>query len=433
MIEPWLEELETSNRIYIGFSGGLDSSVLLYQLQSIPTLKQKLTAIHVNHGISSQADAWSCHCERVCSSLQVPLILNKVVISSSNIESEARKARYAVFKKIIQKGDYLLLAHHRDDQAETILLQLMRGTGIQGMAAMWPNLSFGKGVLVRPFLDCSRATLQYYATVHNLLWIEDESNENNRFSRNFLRQVVIPSLETRWPKAKANLVRTVNHCQQANNLLQDLAVMDCPSLPTTGDKLYVRDLLHLSTDRLTNVLRFWLKFNQVDFPSTDTFKRLLNELLLARQDALPVVRWGKYCIKRYQHWLYFVDDGTVEPTTELIWHDFPKPLMIGEKRLLLSATLSSSGLRIPRNSRVKVGFRQGGEKIVWHQQTKQLKKLFQEWHIPPWERGQVPLLFIDNTLVMVVGYAIHDAFYASKGEEGVYWISNSSTATTSEP
>jgi tRNA(Ile)-lysidine synthase len=306
----------------------------------------------------------------------------------------------------------LLTAHHLDDQAETLLLQLFRGAGVQGLAAMGEIGILGEGCIARPFLSHSRKQLEEYARDHQLHWVDDESNQDINYSRNFLRHQIMPLLSSKWPGVTGNLARTALHCQQAATNLEDLALLDSPELENT---LWIKPLKTLSMPRIINVLRVWLKKNQIRLPSSLTLQRLIDEMIGASPDAQPVVQWAKIKICRYQEHLYIIKaDAALQSCTE--WSNFPSPLILANNGVL-HASQVSQGLVIPKDTKLAIKYRQGGELLFWHGQNKQLKKLFQEWGIPPWLRERIPLLFINEQLVAVVGYAVSDLFYSQNSSE----------------
>ncbi|KTD35917.1 cell cycle protein MesJ [Legionella nautarum] len=407
----WLKKLGLYKRIFVGFSGGLDSTVLLHSLATYPSLLNQLTAVHIHHGISPNAFAWQQHCQQFCKEYKIPLLTQQVEFERhANLEEKARQARYQAFANLLTTEDCLLLGHHLNDQAETLLLQLFRGAGIDGLAAMQTIKKFAQGVLLRPFLLYSREILESYARTQQLKWIDDESNLNTDFSRNYLRHKVLPILQQRWPAVVTNLVRTTRHCQQAQTNLDDLAKIDCPALSQSSTMLPLKSLKNLSHARLSNVLRVWLKFNHIKLPSTLIFNRIISEVIEAREDAKPEVVWQEGCVRRYQQALYLLKNepqGVLQPQN---WSSFPQTLVInGLGRLQVKMT--NKGLVLPTSAQIEIRFRQGGEFFHWHGQTKQLKKLFQEWHIPPWQRGSIPLLYVNRQLAVVIGYAISDLFY----------------------
>ncbi|MCW8386093.1 tRNA lysidine(34) synthetase TilS [Fluoribacter dumoffii] len=418
----WFSRLSHFSKLFVGFSGGLDSTVLLHVLACHPALFAKIVAVHVNHGISARASLWQQHCQQVCDLLNIPLIAHSVEFErSANIEEGARIARYDFFSSLMKEQDCLLLGHHMDDQAETVLLQLFRGAGVDGLAAMSELSAFGPGEIARPFLSHSREQLEHYAVQHQISWIEDESNQDVNYSRNYLRHQIIPLLKRKWTGVAGNIARTALHCQQAKRNLDVLAAQDAlaPENPNslTQNSLLITPLKELNRDRMANVLRMWLKNNRVQLPSTVTFERLIDEMIFARSDAIPQVSWGDVTVRRYQDHLYLVRKNKNKLPPSLEWGAFPSPLIIIDARIHLQAKKHNPGLLIPPGTKIYVRFRVGGEKIVWRGQTKQLKKLFQEWGIPPWIREQTPLIYFDDTLAAVAGYAMSDLFFSQEAND----------------
>lgn len=472
MIKPllsteWFSRLSHFDKLIIGFSGGLDSTVLLHVLASHPTLLAKLIAVHINHGISANASRWQLHCQQFCQNLGIPLITQSVQFDrSANIEEGARIARYAVFSSLLTERDCLILGHHLNDQAETVLLQLFRGSGVDGLAAMPDFCQLEPGKIARPFLTHSREQLEHYAVIHQLSWIEDESNQDISYSRNYLRQHIMPLLKRKWPGVAGNIARTALHCQQAKRNLDTLAVQDVTLEnleKLTNNSLLITPLKALSRDRIVNVLRVWLKNNQIQLPSTVTFWRLIDEVIFASPDATPVVSWGEVTVRRYQKYLYldkknannfpfctrplaklaaeremcggterrievqtksheYPSSISTKPvfssvefrTRSIEWSTFPLPLVMPDANVNLLTQKANQGLIIPANSKIFVRFRQGGEEFFLNGQTKRLKKLFQEWGVPPWLRERVPLIYFNDKLAAVVGYAMSDLFFTKE-------------------
>ena len=408
-----LQELGRYKTLWVGFSGGLDSTVLLHGLIQQPTLKVKVRAVHIHHGLSVNADRWQSHCQQWCQAMDVSLVARSVVLSGNgNVEETARIARYEVFSSLIAEHDCLLVAHHADDQAETLLLQLFRGAGIDGLGAMLPTQPFSQGFLARPLLQQTRQTLEAYAAAHHLHWIEDESNANTSFSRNYLRHELMPLIKKRWPNAVGNLRRSAVHCQQGKMNLEALANIDCEELATSKDRLLVGPyFLSLDYSRQVNIIRTWLKYNHIRLPSTQILDRLIQDVIFAQTDAMPFVKWGKVIVRRYQKTLYLLQEEVRLSLSCLEWLHFPSPLFLSSQGDFLEALPAGEGLRVPEGSFVQVRFRQGGEQLVWRGQTKQLKKLWQEWGVPPWRRDSTPLLYINHELAAIVGYAVGDRYY----------------------
>lgn len=410
----WIAQLGNYSRLLVGLSGGLDSTVLLHVLASEPAIGSKLVAVHVNHCISPFALEWQKHCADFCKNLGIELIAESVEFDrSANIEEGARNARYEVFTSLLQTNECLLLGHHLEDQAETVLLQLFRGAGVDGLAAMPESGFLGIGALARPFLSNSRQQIEAYAKVHQLCWITDESNKDIHYSRNFLRHQIMPLLASRWPGVAGNIARTAGHCQQARLNLDELALQDYPELMLPSYSLFIGSIESFSFDRIANIIRVWLKKNQIRLPSSATFQRIIHEVVFAGEDATPLVSWDNIYIRRYQSHLYIEFSKEIRQSISTDWTDFPDPLCLKESGITLFIQKADEGIRIPNDGTISIKFRQGGELFAWHGQTKQLKKLFQQWGIPPWRRDSIPLLYINDQLAAVAGYAVSDLFFTN--------------------
>ena len=415
--------------LWVAFSGGCDSHVLLHALVSLrPHLKNEIKAIHINHGLSPLANVWEEHCKNVCEELSVPYhsITVEIIPEKTSPEEAARHARYAEWKKLIHKNEVLLLAHHQDDQAETVLIQLMRGSGVKGLAAMPKKQDFSQGLLSRPLLDFTREELQSYALEHGLNWIDDPSNFDTDFDRNFLRHDVIPLLQTRWPALKKTLSRTAQHQAEADQLLTELAFQDWHHVHE-NDNINISELEKLSEKRQRNVLRYWIaNIKELTLPDTVHLQRIMSEVLTAAEDAKPEVIWRGGEVRRYQGRLY-AQKKLPEGKENLIlnWPDIQQPLHFEHNGSVLSAkAVSAGGLsqRKLKNANITVRFRQGGENCrpAGRGQSHQLKKLFQEWQVLPWNRAFIPLIYVNDELAQVVGYCVCEPFAAVADEPG--WL-----------
>lgn len=424
-----LTSFPAPRRYCVAFSGGVDSHVLLHALVQIrsqlPTTI--LHAIHVNHGIHPDAAQWARHCEMVCADLNVSFEQHAIVLESAggeSLEALARDARYACFARQIQAGDLLLLAHHQDDQAETLLLQLVRGSGVKGLAGMPGYAPFAAGALARPLLDQQRDDLLAYAVTQQLPWIEDPSNQDTAFDRNFLRHTVLPLMRQRWPSVNASLARAAQHQAEADELLVVLAQQDIAAAAGAETMtLPVSVLQTLSESRQRNLLRYWLhRICRLPLPSTAQLRRILDELLSARADACPLVHWPGAQVRRYRDLLYAMAPFTaIEPDWKRDW-DLGGVLALPTGMYLQTQRASGQGLaRAKLAQGVRVCFRQGGERCRLPGRTHhhELKKLLQDWGVPPWCRDRVPLVYVGDELVQVVGYAVCAPLAAKPGEDGI--------------
>lgn len=412
---------------WVAYSGGLDSHVLLHALSHFqkthPHLNMK--AIHVNHGISPNAVAWAEHCLKTCEDLGVECVVRQVDVQSAlgknSLEEVARNLRYQVFKDVMGEGDYLMMAHHEDDQAETFVLQALRGAGLKGLASMPWMKPFSKGVLLRPLLNVSRESLRQYAVAEGLVWQEDESNSHDRFDRNYLRNQLFPTLLARFPRAKMALSRGAKHCAEANELLDEMAQEDLKNCAgNVPGTLFVQGLLTLSVPRQKNLLRFWIKQSGFLLPTTLKLEQLRQDVLLAQQDARPQLGWQGAQLYRFQDNLYLMAPLPEHPRREVIDWDMQATLKLPGIGNLQVDERTGEGLVLPENSRITVRFRQGGERMhpAGRSGSHPLKKLFQEWGVPPWLRDRVPLIFHQDALVMVVGYAISENYLARDNRRG---------------
>jgi tRNA(Ile)-lysidine synthase len=301
----------------VAFSGGIDSTVLLHQLiHEHP--REQLRAIHVNHDLYPEADAWQAHCQKTCDDLKIPLIavkLNTKPPVGESIEAWARDARYAIFREHLQDNERLMLAHHADDQAETVLLQLLRGSGPKGLSAMPAEKAFGNGWLVRPLLNWSKQDIQAYAKQHQLLFIQDHSNLDTQFNRNFLRNNIIPLLKDRWPSLEETLSRSARHCAEQEALLEILIkpIYSVSAGSKTGT-LSIKALQQHPEQVQRALVRYWLNDKQFPMPGHKKFEKIFEDLIPARPDAQPHIIWGDICLKRYRDDLYALTLSDIKPT-----------------------------------------------------------------------------------------------------------------------
>lgn len=422
-------DLSHQRKFLIAYSGGLDSHALLHFMTMLraeyPDLQ--LRAIHVNHNLSINAKSWENHCQRICESLQIECLIKEIEIRSEHnlsLEAVARSLRYQALAESLHTDECLLTAHTKNDQAETILLQLLRGAGPKGLAAMPEKTAFANHWHLRPLLHVTRAEIRQYAYQHNLQWIEDESNFNRNFDRNFIRYEIMPILLQRWPGAITTLSRSAKHCADASKLLTSLAEQDLlqvqGSVPNT---LSIAQLLSLSTEHQRNVLREWLLRLQLPLPNEIKIHQIQYEVLLAREDANPTITWQNVEIRRYQDNLYALSPPVVYPDLnwEAVW-DTKTPLSLPANLGLLRAErIRGEGISLKKVKQIKVHFRHGGERChpVGRIGSHPLKKLMQEWQVPTWERDAIPLLFSEDQLIAVVDHCICDGFQAQADEEGL--------------
>ena len=405
---------------HIAFSGGLDSTVLLHLLASTEHLPP-LKAIHIHHGLQAAADAWPSHCQSICERLGVPLrVMGVQVQPGASLERAAREARYQAFAEVTGAGEVLLTGQHRDDQAETLLFRLLRGAGVRGLAAMPLHRELAAGHLVRPLLDVSRAELEAYAYEHQLAWIEDPSNADPRFSRNYLRHQVFPILTERWPQAVASLARTAEHLSEAQDLLDELAQMDLhaaaqPSpLPWLSlPSLALAPLRGLSDARQRNVLRHWLT-PLTRLPDSDHWASWYS-LRDAKRDAQPLWRLADGELHRCAERIWWVPAAWSDfSDTSVSWPQPQNPLELpGNGRLEFVGQ--------PPEGPLEIRYRQGGEIVeVPGRGRRDLKRLLNEGGLPGFMRGRLPLLYQGEQLLAVPTLA--GLWPDSTGDWQLHWM-----------
>ncbi|MGY3024077.1 tRNA(Ile)-lysidine synthase [Pseudomonas lurida] len=393
---------------HIAFSGGLDSTVLLHLLASLANTETlpPLSAVHVHHGLQAAADAWPAHCQSICDNLGVPLSVKRVQVQpGASLERAAREARYRAFAEVTGAGEVVLTGQHRDDQAETLLFRLLRGAGVRGLAAMPAQRPLAGGYLVRPLLDVSREALEVYAHEHQLKWIEDPSNADSRFSRNYLRHRVLPALTERWPQAVTGLARTAEHLGEAQGLLDELALLDlqaaskASAFPWLGlPSLALAPLCELSDARQRNALRHWLA-PLTRLPDSDHWAGW-HSLRDAKGDAQPLWRLADGELHRCGQRIWWLPSTRSEFSDATVsWPDPQNPLELpGNGQLTLTGEAPEGPL--------EVRYRQGGEILeVPGRGRRDLKRLLNESGLPGFVRGRLPLLYQGEQLLGVPSLA----------------------------
>ncbi len=417
-----------ASRYIVAMSGGLDSTVLLHALVMARSRHQKtLLAVHVDHQLQAASADWCDACRKFTAELGVDFIAETVSVdlnSGAGLEAAAREARYGALRGHVESGDWLLSAHHRDDQAETLLLNLMRGSGPIGLAGITAIRPFARGWLARPLLGVSRAELLDYADKAGLQWIDDPSNTDLEFDRNFLRHDVLPRLDARWPDCVSRLAKSAALAGEAAKLLAELAEIDLQTLGARPERLSIDGLHALSAARQRNVLRHAVRRIGLPAPGASHLSAIVGDLLAAKEDAQPLIRWRGAEARRYRDQLYLLpasDADAAVPDEQLVAGGRVN-LRAGHGALTLapgapvglSDDVVSSGLHLQ--------YRQGGEEIrpAGQAHTRKLKKLLQEEGIVPWMRDRLPLLYAGQRLVAVADLWIA-ADAASEPGNAVVW------------
>ena len=420
-IESALTQYHNPPHIYIGYSGGIDSHVLLHLCASMAHLKEKITAVYVHHGLQLEADAWAEHCKKTATDLGVDFKVIRVDAIAGQGESPeevARNARYTALRTLIETDDLLLVAQHREDQLETVLLQLFRGSGLSGLSAMPAFMNFGKGVLLRPLLDTPKIAVEDYAKLHTLSWIEDPSNQSNNFNRNFLRNAIVPLLKQRWPACDKTVARSAGHCAEAQLLLSEQAKkLFLLIFNVLDETLSISQLIAYSLTQQRLVIREWFQMLNLKMPSQAFIERIQSDVISARPDSDPLLSGKGYCIRRYRDKLYCLKVGEAEKIVASTWPKMQISFSFSAGQALYFMP-SSAGICYDKwqKSTVVVKARSGGEKISLpgRKGHHDLKQLFQEASVAPWERAGIPLIYLDDKLAVVGDLWISADFYSEK-------------------
>ena len=431
LIDVFTQKKLANPRLVLAFSGGLDSTVLLHLLaERRETLSFQLFAQHVHHGLSPNADDWANFCQQVCLKLNIPFELSKVNINKNSglgTEATAREARYKALLSV--NADFICLAHHQDDQAETLLLQLARGAGVKGLAGM----AVMSGKLLRPLLDVPRSRLEAYAKRHQLIWIEDESNADTRFDRNFIHHKVLPILEESYPSIRQTISRSAQNMADANELLDELALIDALQAGFDAKKntaIGLSTLKNLSEQRVNNCLRWWLAKNSLQMPSQQQLQQITQQLMHAKQDASIALKVSERLIlRRYQNRAYLVQELLPNAPINWLWQGDDVIDLPNKTKLIFSKKLGEGiSFRKIENATLRIKFRDGNERFKPQlgRPHRSLKVMLQNVNMPPWQRAQLPLIFMDDTLVVIPNIGVDANFQASNEEMGlvVNWIDN---------
>ncbi len=437
--EVLLAHINRGDHLAIALSGGMDSVVLLHVLASLSKeIQFTLSAIHVHHGISRNALLWSKFCCDLCYAYNVPIYVAYVQVKKEagiSLEASAREERYRIFDRV--HADYVVLAQHLDDQAETLLLQLFRGAGIRGLSAMpiiRKQTSKSSPPILRPLLEVSRSRIEDFARQHKLNWITDESNADIVFNRNFLRHEILPVLRNRYPKYPEILLRTSRHLSEASQLLDELAEIDRENCIASG-RLQIENLRKLSFPRAKNLFRYCLLLQDADLPSTIKLDEILSQLLSISPDHQFHVSFGVTEIRSYKGAIYILPrKKNRELVTEYqqVWHGETFLDLQDVNGRIHFMQQKDQGINQQKllNHLISIRSRKGGERFMpaCNRPRRSLKNLLQEASIPPWERNVMPLLFCDEKLVWVPGIGVDCEFQVESGEWGIspIWSSGQS-------
>lgn len=419
--------------LVIAYSGGVDSQVLLHAVANLKHVKKipnLITVCHVNHGLSTNACAWQTFAQQACHQLDLTFVASQVNVqpqAQQSLEAIARDARYQALQSIYEEQSLIITGHHSDDQAETFLLALKRGAGLKGLSAMAVETKQGKDIFMRPLLTISRADIVHYAKQQQLDWVEDESNNDTHFDRNFIRQKIMPLLSERWPSITQTINRSSSHCLEGQLLLDELAEQDLARSQLSEQSLSVNELSKLSVARFNNLVRYFLAQHNFLMPSTEQLAQV-HQQLLASEDKNPSVKVAKHYLRRYKNSLYltadFIDVSNWQSAIDLVNKQnveiadvIELPDSLGKLTFstdhFLEVSNTCQRIVFPTNSqKVSLRFCHSNPTCLpdYRNHSRSLKKVLQELNIPPWQRKRIPFIYYDDVLVAAVGYFVCQAF-----------------------
>ena len=386
--------------------------MLLHLLASVKDLiNSEVVAIHIDHGLQQESSEWSRHCSDLCRQLDIPLetlSLSLQPVPGESAEAQAREARYAAIQQLMQPAEILLTAHHRDDQAETLLLNLMRGSGVKGLAAMPAIRRFAQGWLARPLLEISRPEIEAYAAEHKLTWIDDPTNALTDFNRNYLRHEILPRLTQRWPAAAASIAESASHLAEAGELLDQESEKLLQGMIAAPARLQLEPLLQQPRAWQKLLLRHWLQQLRMPPPPRKRLAGFVRQLT-ANNQRIPQINWSGVELRRYNNLLYA---GKRPPQhdadIEIEWRTqqpLKLPSQLGELKMLEG-----------QQQQLMVRFRREGDSMRWRSHQRTLKSIFRQLDIPPWQRGRIPLIIDDAVII-----AIADLAYADNATLRLNW------------
>ncbi|UFN68906.1 tRNA lysidine(34) synthetase TilS [Vibrio alginolyticus] len=409
---------QSGTKVVLAFSGGVDSRLLLELLSRYQQVHSiECHAVYVHHGLSSNADDWADKCLLWAKQVGISCSIERVSLDISNgesIELLAREARYQALTKYIQEGDILLTGQHADDQLETFLLALKRGSGPKGLSSMAESMPFSSGSLVRPLLTIKRKTIEDAATKLGLEWVEDESNQDTRYDRNFLRHCVIPELSGRWPSIHQAVKRSASLCAQQEALLDELLSAVFERALQTDLSLSIEKLAKHSELARARLIRMWLAKLNTSMPTQVQLNLIWNEVALAQQDANPKLQLKQGEVRRFRNRLYWVTeiaDVTEWQSTIQVDTVLSLPEQLGE--LTLTTSSSNATIALPSQPELlRVTFNPEGLSAhpTTRSHSRKLKKLFQEYNVPSWLRRQIPILMYQDRVVAVADLFVDQAF-----------------------
>lgn len=429
--------------LVVAYSGGVDSQVLLHALANLKYAKKVpnlITVCHVNHGLSENANKWQNFAEQTCRKLHLPFVACQVNVQpqvQQSLEALAREARYQALHSLCNEKSLIITGHHRDDQAETFLLALKRGSGLKGLSAMAEESFQGNDIFIRPLLNIPRAEIVHYAKERQLDWVEDESNSDTQFDRNFIRQKVMPLLTERWPSITQTINRSSTHCLEGQLLLNELAEQDLVNCSLNKLSLSVSELSKLSVARFNNLIRYFLAQQNYLMPSTEQLIQVHRQLL-ANEDKNPAIKVANHYLRRYKDalyltadfedvsdWQYTIDCLDLQTVDTIELPDNLGKLTLSNNQCF-DVTSTNQRMMLPsKGQQITLRFCHNNPTCLpdYRNHSRSLKKILQELNIPPWQRKRVPFLYYNDQFVAAIGHFVCQSFLPEMNASSIniYW------------
>lgn len=431
MINDLKKKIKGFSNFLIAYSGGLDSSVLMHQLVKLKNdCKLNLRAMHIHHGLENDADHWVKHCQTQCKYWKVPLIVQYVHVKNKKkgIEDEARKVRYYLLFKHLKKKEILLTGHHLNDQCETFFLALKRGSGPYGLSSMPDIREFSNNKkLLRPLLNQDYEKIKFWAKKYDLSWIEDISNKNIKYDRNFLRKKILPKIYNRWPYFPNSVYRSALICREQESLIDELLSKSLKKLIRKDGSLTFNYLKEISEVHRNAIIRRWIILTINIIPSFNIFNIIWKELINSRKDASPIIKINKYEIRRYRNAIYLIPITKCLKNSIVQWNKPFKSLLLPQNlgKLILN-NIKGQKIRKPHfKEKVTVRFfyHHSSVYILGNNKKQKIKKIWQKFSIPIWERKRTPMIFYNDTLICILGLLVtHDAICKRNSYCNVLWM-----------
>ena len=388
----------------IAYSGGSDSTALLYFAKKMAEKYEVgIRAVHVNHNLNIESKEWKNHCKIFCEKINIPLTIKNLNINlnpGDSIEEKAREERYSSIFSLMDARTVMMTAHHADDQAETFLYQLVRGSGVKGLSSMPIFKKVDKGYHLRPFLNLSKSAIIDIVDFSQLNYIYDKSNDNINFSRNFIRKEVLPIIKNKWPGSSATISRAAHNLSDSAKLNDDLASIDIKAYLLNDKNKICINVRELDDYRFNNVIRFWIKNNNFRMPSLEQIYSIYLNVFKAGDDKSPFFSCSEYEIRRYSDYIEIMSPLKKHDPEEVYTWKFNKNLVISNLSINLSWGKLEERLGYKIDKDVEVKFRKKGQNIKLDSK-KSLKDYTRENKIPPWKRERTLLIYIDKELKII--------------------------------